>query len=106
MESGTDPALLPMLDVLANEPAKAHVITGYPYRVASIRPRDYLNSQPIDRFHGLWEHLSKTAGWDHRNNHSVLVFEYEGQRLDCMEGISVTMVANAVTELLDADGRP
>ena len=69
-----------MLADLAENPERAKVIKGYPYRVAFLRPGEYHNAEPIDRFHGLWEHLSMAAGWYHRNNHSVFVFEYEGQR--------------------------
>src|SRR5262245_772112 len=80
MSSYVDPALIPMIEALSKEPERATVVRGYPYRVASIRAGEYLNAVEIKKLYGLWEHLSKAAGWEGRNNHSVFVFDFDGER--------------------------
>jgi len=69
-----------MIETLATNPERARTVRGYPYRVASIRWQEGSSSVDIKKLWGLWEWLSKDAGWDSRNNHSVFVFEFEGQR--------------------------
>lgn len=80
MTSPSDRAIESMLHVLAENPERAKVIKGYPYRTAKLGRGEGFRAEPIDRFYGLWVHLSEAAGWYGRNNHSVFVFEYEGQR--------------------------
>jgi hypothetical protein len=77
MDRQEDPEFLKMVEDLAAHPEHAKVIRGYPYRVASLRADASVN---LDKLQGLWQHLSDAAGWDRRNNHSVFVFEYGGQR--------------------------
>lgn len=69
-----------MIETLAKEPERAKVVRGYPYRVATIRWREGSASADTTMMGGLWEWLSRSAGWSSRNNHSVFVFEFEGER--------------------------
>ncbi len=74
------PAHERLIEILTNEPERAKVVRGYPYRVAALRWQEDESQVDIQTVRGLWEWLSTSAGWDRRNNHSVFVFEFEGER--------------------------
>ena len=74
------PAYERLIEIVTKEPERAKVVRGYPYRVASLRWQEDESEVDIKTVRGLWEWLSTSAGWDGRNNHSVFVFELEGQR--------------------------